>query len=395
MALLDPNPADQPLPLSGQILIVDDNELNRSLLASRLRTYGLTTEAVASGYDALDLLQTKPFDLILLDIMMPGLDGCQVLERLRADPRLRRLPVVVISSADQIENVARAIELGADDYIPRPFNPVLLKARVTALLEKKRLHDQDERYRQLVEEHNHQLETQVRQQLRELESANLATIFALAKLAESRDPDTGRHLERVREYCRLLAERLARQPKFRQTLTPSHIENIYAASPLHDIGKVGIPDYILLKPGQLTEIEYVTMKTHTQIGAETLRAVDEVYPGNAFVRVGIEIAESHHENWNGTGYPHGLAGDAIPLTGRILRVADVYDALMSRRAYKDAYSHEKTLELITAGRGTDFDPDLYDCFISIESEFKEVWLHFNDPSTESSQALFDQSFPAV
>jgi putative two-component system response regulator len=382
------------LPVPGRVLVVDDNELNRSLLSTRLKQDGLIVEIAANGQQALALMHAQPFDLVLLDIMMPDLNGFQVLEYMKSDRALQQLPVIVISAIDQIEGVARCIELGADDYIPKPFNPVLLKARVSALLEKKRLHDQDERYRRLIEEHNQQLETRVQAQIKELESANRATIFALAKLAESRDPDTGRHLERVREYCRLLAEHLARVPQFESVLTPTLIENIYAASPLHDIGKVGIPDYILLKPGKLTEIEYVTMQTHTLIGAETLRAVDEVYPGNTFVRVGIEIAESHHESWDGTGYPHGLAGEAIPLSGRLLRLADVYDALMSRRAYKEAYSHEKTLGIITAGRGTDFDPNIYDCFISIESEFRDVWLHFHDLESGYGEALFNDSYTA-
>ncbi len=375
-------------PLSGLVLVVDDNELNRSLLSGRLKQQGLTVQAAAAARAPLFLMRAQVFDLVLLDLMMPGMDGFEVLAHMRADPVLRHVPVVVISAVDQIDSVARCLELGADDYIPKPFNPTLLRALVSALLEKKRLHDQEEMYRRQVEQHNVELAKRVHEQVQALQSANLATIFALAKLAESRDPDTGRHLERVREYCRLLAEHLAETPRFQAALNTTLIENIYAASPLHDIGKVGIPDYILLKPGRLTEIEYVTMKTHALIGAGTLRAVDEVYPGNEFVRVGIEIAESHHENWNGSGYPHGLAGEDIPLSGRILRLADVYDALMSRRAYKEAYSHEKTLEIITAARGVDFDPNIFDCFQAIEGEFKSVWEHFNDPYGSAEEALF-------
>ena len=361
----------------GHVLVVDDNELNRSLLSSRLKMQGLSPETAANGQAALELMRAQPFDLVLLDIMMPSMNGYQVLEHMKADAALRHLPVIIISALDQLESVVRCIELGADDYIPKPFNPTLLKARVSALLEKKRLHDQQAKYQRQIEGDNRQLEERIREQVKEIAAANLATIFALAKLAESRDPDTGRHLERVREYCRLLAESLAKTPKYESVLTPTLIENIYAASPLHDIGKVGIPDYILLKPGKLTEIEYITMKTHTLIGAETLRAVLEIYPGNTFIRIGIEIAESHHENWNGTGYPYGLAAEAIPLSARILRLADVYDALVSRRAYKEAFSFEETHRIIFKERGIAFDPDILDCFLNIEDRFNEVWMQFN------------------
>lgn len=384
-----PGASEAPHPPAGRVLVVDDNELNRDLLSTRLKQQGLMVQTANDGRAALLYMRGLPFDLVLLDLMMPGIDGFEVLITMRADAALKHVPVIVISAMDQLEGVVRSLELGADDYISKPFNPVLLKARVTALLEKKRLHDQEERYRRQIEKQNLELEQRVQEQVKKIESANLATIFALAKLAESRDPDTGRHLERVREYCRLLAEHLAERPKFAEQLTPSLIENIYAASPLHDIGKVGIPDFILLKPGKLTEIEFITMKTHTVIGAETLRAVDEVYPGNTFVSVGIEIAATHHENWNGTGYPFGMVGEEIPLAGRILRLADVYDALMSRRAYKEAYSHEKTLEIMAAGRGVDFDPDIYDCFIAIEGAFKAVWERFHAAEEEADgEVLF-------
>ena len=200
----------------------------------------------------------------------------------------------------------------------------------------------------------------------------------MAKLAESRDPETGEHLERMAEYNKLLCKNLRMLPKYESIIDDKYIENIHAASPLHDIGKVGIPDNILTKPGKLSEREFDIMKTHSAIGADTLRIVDEKHPGNDLVRMGIEIAESHHEKWDGAGYPNGVSGENIPLAGRILALGDVYDALTSKRVYKEAFSHEKSREIILEGRGTHFDPDVVGAFISIENEFLTVKERFAD-----------------
>lgn len=217
-----------------------------------------------------------------------------------------------------------------------------------------------------------ELERKIQDQLRDLAAGQLAIIFALSKLSESRDSDTGRHLERVREYCRILATELARRPEFVQAITPEFVELVYRASPLHDIGKVAIPDSILRKPGRLTPEEFTVMKTHAELGANTLRQVWEEYPGNELVAVGIQIAESHHEKWDGSGYPHGLSGIGIPLPARIVALADVYDALTSRRPYKEPFALEETQRLIVEGRGTHFDPAIVDAFVSVESEFHHI-----------------------
>src|SRR5262249_10898107 len=202
-------------------------------------------------------------------------------------------PAILTPAAEDMATIVRCIQAGAEDYLPKPFNPTLLKARVTATLEKKRLRDQEQEYQRQIEEYNQHLEERVAEQVREISSAQLAAIFALSKLAESRDPETGEHLERMREYCRILAEELARRDGYAAVITGRFVEDLYAAAPLHDIGKVGIPDYILQKPGSLTEHEKRIMQGHTLIGAATLRAVDERHPGNGFIRLGIEIAESH------------------------------------------------------------------------------------------------------
>ncbi len=362
----------------GRILVADDDVLNSTLLTVSLEEEGFEVESSQDGRQALELLRIKPFDILLLDLLMPEMDGYQVLEHLKADPRLRHLPVIVISAADELDSIVKCIELGAEDYLVKPFNRVMLRARVDASLEKKRLRDQEEVYRRQMQEYNLNLERRVQEQVREIATAQLATILALAKLSESRDLETGRHLERVREYCKILLERLRRLPKYAAQINPTYIEYIYLASTLHDIGKVGVPDVILLKAGRLTPEEFAVMRSHTRIGAETLKEVDRQYPGNNFIRIGIEIAESHHERWDGTGYPNGLRGEAIPLAGRVLALADVYDAMTSRRVYKEACTHEQSVAAIVNERGQQFDPDLVECFASAQDEFRAIRMRFED-----------------
>lgn len=211
---------------------------------------------------------------------------------------------------------------------------------------------------------------------KEIHESQIATIYSLVKLAESRDDHTGEHIERVAVLCRLLATKLLSIPEYKDYIDEDYIENIYRASPLHDIGKVGISDNILLKPGKLSEEEYETMKAHTTIGANTLIEVKKKYEDNKFLEMGINIAYYHHEKWDGTGYPYGLAGESIPLSARIMAIVDVYDALRSKRVYKEAYSHEKSIEIIKQGAGTNFDPVVLDVFIQNESEFEDAFDKF-------------------
>lgn len=360
------------------LLIVDDNEMNRDLLMRRLGTSGFELVTAENGKEALEKMQQQSFDLILLDIMMPVMDGYETLELMQKDEALRRIPVIMITALDDVDCAVRCIEMGAVDYLTKPFNPVLLKARVGANLERKRLSDQEQRRRVEVEHDNKDLSDEVRAKVREISESQLAAIFAMSKLAESRDPETGEHLERMREYCRLLSEQLSRMPKYRSIIDREFVENIYAASPLHDIGKVGIEDSVLLKPGPLTDEEWVLMKQHPIIGAETLREVDRQHPGNAFIFTGIEIAEGHHEKWDGSGYPYGRAGEEVPLVARILALGDVYDALTSKRCYKDAFSHEKSRNIIQEGSGSHFDPDVVLAFFETEDEFMKIRLDYQD-----------------
>jgi len=353
------------------ILIVDDNVMNREVLYRRLQRLDYTLHCATDGYDALEKLQQHDIDLILLDIMMPGMDGIEVLQKVKSDQQLHHIPVIMITALDEVESVARCIEMGAEDYLPKPFNPVLLMARVSACLNKKQLHDQEQEYTQ-------NLETRVEEQIHKISQSQLSTIFATSKLAESKDPETGEHLDRMRMYCRILASDLSQIGKYTEIISEGYIDCIYTASPLHDIGKVGVPDNILSKPGKLTAEEWVIMKTHTTIGGDTLRAIDEKHPGNDFIRMGIDIADNHHEKWDGSGYPQGIKGEDIPLSARILALADVYDALTSPRCYKKTFSHEKSKDIIIKGQGQHFDPDIVDAFLRCEQAFIDIHKRFQD-----------------
>ena len=360
------------------VLVVDDSEMNRDLLLRRLSKMDLELSEAGNGEEALKAMKQQSFDLVLLDIMMPVMDGYETLEQMQKNEDTQRIPVIMITALDDVDSAVRCIDMGAVDYITKPFNPTLLKSRVTACLERKRLSDEDENRRLQTELSNEYLSEQVREKVREISKSQLAAIFAMSKLAESRDPETGEHLERMREYCKVLSEQLSRMPKYRSTIDREFVDNIYAASPLHDIGKVGVDDSVLLKPGKLNAEEWVQMKLHPVIGAETLREVDRQHPGNSFIKTGIAIAEGHHEKWDGSGYPYGVAGEEIPLVARVLALGDVYDALTSKRCYKEAFSHEKSVSIILEGDGNHFDPDIVLAFRETEVEFQDIRNNFED-----------------
>ena len=351
------------------ILVVDDDKMNRDLLHELILALSYTPILADNGLSALAQIKKQPPDLVLLDILMPEMDGYEVLKHMKNDNVLRHIPVIMISAVDETESVGQCIEEGADDYLLKPFNQTLLRARIGASLDRKQLHDQEQKYQQQIEDYNINLEHLVGKQVREIGAGQLGTIFSMAKLSESRDPETGEHIQRMCEYCKVIAERLRLMPKYSSLIDDEYIDNIFAAAPLHDIGKVGIPDRILQKPGKLNQEEFAIMKMHTTIGGETLREVDQKYPGNSFVRLGIDIAECHHEKWDGSGYPRGLAGEDIPLASRILAIGDVYDALVSKRCYKESFTHARSREIILEGHGKHFDPDVADAFVSVEDKF--------------------------
>jgi putative two-component system response regulator len=352
--------------VSVDILIVDDNTSNLRVLSDMLKSQGYRPRQARSGPAALIAARSKSPDLILLDIMMPEMDGYEVCRRLKSDEKLRGIPVIFLSALSETEDKVKAFAAGGADYVPKPFQFDEVRARVETHMGLRRLQIE-------VERHNRELQRLVAEQVKEIADSQMATIFALAKLAESRDDETGRHLERVQGLCGLLAAQMREQRGHASILDGVYIDNVVHAAPLHDIGKVAIPDRILLKPGMLTPAEFEIMKTHTTLGAQTLEAVRTEYAHNAFVDMGVQIARSHHERWDGTGYPDGLAGAEIPLSARIMAVIDVYDAARSRRVYKNARSHEEVRDIILAGAGGQFDPDVVAAFRRLQDRFKEVW----------------------
>jgi putative two-component system response regulator len=355
------------LELEGKrdIMVVDDQPVNLRLMEEVLRHQGYGVRSFPRGRLALAAAAQKPPDLILLDVTMPEMDGFEVCRNLRSNAALSAIPVIFLSALDGTEDKLAAFESGGFDYVTKPFQPEEVRARIENQLKIRELQAR-------IEEHNRELENLVRQQVREIAAAQMATIFALAKLADSRDKATGQHLERVQMLCHLLAAEMASNPKHSTDITDDFVQNIVCASPLHDIGKVAVPDAILLKPDKLTDDEFEVMKTHTTYGARTLELVLEKHPANAFVRMGIEIARWHHEKWNGDGYPDGLTGRAIPLSARIMAVADCYDAMRSERCYKRSYSHEITSDIIVRDSGHHFDPDVVDAFRAVRNAFRTV-----------------------
>lgn len=362
----------------ASILIVDDSAVNRAILHNLVITLGHNPVMAEDGVAALDCIKKEKVDIVLLDIVMPKMNGIEVLKFIKNDKELRHIPVIMITAIDDTSSIVECTENGADDYLNKPFNATLLRARIRASLDKKRLHDVEDSYRKHIENYNKQLEIRVNEQVREITSMQWATIFAMAKLAESRDSETGQHLLRMKEYCKIIAEKLRVLPKYQTMVDDKFIEIIYEVSPLHDIGKIGIPDSILLQKGKRNKEDTEVMKTHVLIGSKTLREVEQQFPGNVFIRAGIGIVEGHHECWNGKGYPKGLSGEEIPFMGRIVALADVYDALTSRRVYKEPIHHDSSFEMIIKGKGEKFDPDVVDAFISTENEIIKIKNHFAD-----------------
>lgn len=355
----------------SNILIVDDQAANLQVLAEILKGKGHKVRPVPSGKLALSAAANNPPDLILLDIMMPEMDGYEVCRRFKNNVSLSHIPIIFISALGETADKIKGFQAGGVDYITKPFQTEEVLARVET-------HLTIQWMRLELERHNNQLEYLVREKVREISNSQLATIIAVSKLAESRDDVTGQHIERTRIFCRILAEELLSNPQYKGQITETFIETIFHVSALHDIGKVGIADHILLKPGKLTSEEFEIMKTHVLIGAKTLQTVYEKYPQNAYIKMGIAVAHSHHEKWDGSGYPDGIAGLAIPLSARIMAVADVYDALRSKRPYKEPFPHEKSRDIILEGSGTYFDPSVVDAFVTRENEFAEIYQQMDD-----------------
>ena len=366
------------------VLVVDDVPQNITLLGELLQPH-YAVRAANSGERALQVAQSAPQpDIILLDVMMPGMDGYEVLRRLRAEKETRDIPVIFVTAMDSTESEERGLELGAVDYITKPIQPAIVLARVRAHLELKQARD-------LLANQNEWLECEVARRMSENLLIQDLSMRALACLAEVRDTDTGHHILRTQAYVAILARALEHHERFRDALANGRLEMVVKAAPLHDLGKVGIPDAILLKPGRLTPQEFETMKTHAAIGAdaiskamqEALAAADDGMAAQAsgafaFLQVAREIALSHHEKWDGSGYPAGLAGDAIPAAGRLMALADVFDALTCHRVYKQPIPIDQATQIITEGRGTHFDPDVVDAYLLCRERFAQIATRFAD-----------------
>jgi putative two-component system response regulator len=366
-------------PGSETILIVDDAPENLSLLSDVLQPL-YRVLASTSGAKALRIAATTPRpDLILLDVMMPGLDGYQVFARLRADAATHDIPVIFVTAMDGTEAEIHGFQAGAVDYITKPIEPSILLARVHNQLELKQARD-------WLRDQNTFLEAEVARRLAENETIQEVSIRALAHLAETRDPETGYHIIRTQGFVQRLAIDLQHNLRFAGVLTDRYIKLLSRSAPLHDIGKVGIPDAILRKPGPLTPEEWEIMRTHAQLGCAAIELAehDSVEPVE-FLSLAKEIAHWHHERWDGSGYPDGLAGEAIPVSARIMAVADMFDALISARVYKGAMSCEEARDIIAAQRGRHFDPDMVDAFLADFGAFRAIADRHRDPAASHTR----------
>jgi putative two-component system response regulator len=355
------------------VLVVDDTEANVDILVEVLGDLYDVSVAI-DGESALQAVAESPPDIVLLDIMMPGIDGYEVCRRLKADQRYAMIPVVFLTAMTEIENKTRGFELGAVDYVTKPFEVLEVQARV-------KTHLSLVLARRELERQNEILEVKVAERTHELALTQDVTVHSLATLCETRDNETGGHILRTQRYVKALAQRLSAHPRFAAQLTPATIELLFKCAPLHDIGKVGVPDAILLKPGRLTDDEFTIMRTHCELGYEALMKSEKLFLAEdrpSFLAHAKDIASAHHEKYDGSGYPRRLAGDAIPVSARLMAIADVYDALICKRVYKPAMPHEQAVAIIAKDAGTHFDPDMVEAFLAIQDQFRAIAAELAD-----------------
>lgn len=347
------------------LLVVDDTPTNLSLLSNLLRdTYRI--KVANNGVKALNLAFSAPPDLILLDIMMPEMDGYEVCRRLKDHENTRNVPVIFLTAKTEVEDEEYGFSVGAVDFIHKPISPPILLARVRTHLEIKS-------WRDFLQDQNAWLQEQVESRLSEINHLQDASIQVMVSLAEFRDENTGNHIRRTQEYVRRLAIELSKLEHYKELLTPNYIEQLAKSAPLHDVGKIAIPDGILLKPGKHTPEETIIMQTHAQRGYEMLKqAGHQMGECGRFLAVAMEIAGGHHEKWDGSGYPKGLKGNNIPISARLMALADVYDALLDTRPYKKPMTMEQTIRIILDGKGTHFDPEVVDAFLTLQDDFARI-----------------------
>lgn len=352
--------------MAAKILVVDDSVVDRMIISNMLSDFEVIT--ASDGVEALRKIDEDPdIDLVILDLYMPEMDGFELLDRLRSNEKYSKMRVVILTNADEIENEIRGLRLGAVDYIRKPINIESLRIRID-------IHIKLKEAQKVVERDNQKLDRMVAERTREAEMARDITIRALVGLLEIRDIESFQHTTRTQKIMKVLSESLRSKDKYKDILTDAYIFELIRTTPLHDIGKVGIPDKILLKPGKLSPEEFEIMKKHVEYGTEALKKQqsfnDEELP--YFVKVAIEIIGAHHEKYDGTGYPLALDGEDIPLPGRLMAIIDVYDALMSRRVYKEAWPFPEVIKCIGDERGRHFDPDIVDAFMDSAEEIHDI-----------------------
>jgi putative two-component system response regulator len=374
--------------MSAEHILIVDDQLEYLLILEEFLGEEYQVHAAQGGRQALDFLENGGrAELILLDVLMPEIDGYEVCRRIKADSRLHDTPVLFLSSLESPRDEAKGLSIGAEDFIHKPFSPPVVLARVrnhiklgqmTRLLKQRNV----DLERQVVERTRQILDQaeELVQQKQELIAAQDATITAFCSLAEARDNETGNHIRRTQHYVKALAEHLRRHPRFCGQLNDETIVLLFKSAPLHDVGKVAIPDAILCKPGKLTSEEWTEMQRHAEYGRDAITQAESELgeKQGCFLRFAREIAYGHHEKWDGSGYPQGLSGEAIPLSARLMAVADVYDALISKRVYKPAFPHEQAMAMILEGRGKHFDPDVADALREIEATFRQIAQRYND-----------------
>ncbi|MBA3015163.1 MAG: response regulator [Proteobacteria bacterium] len=363
------------------VLIVDDTRENIDILIGAMSSASYDVMVAMDGLTALELAQRDVPDLILLDIMMAGMDGYEVCRRLKNSPATKDIPVIFLTALAEISSKTKGFQCGAVDYITKPFEVEEIRVRVKTHLSLQLARQDLARQNELLEQH-------VRERTKELSLTQEVTIDCLAGLAEHRDPETGGHILRTKHYIQLLANHLRHHSRFKRLLEEFTIDLFCKSAPLHDIGKVGVADSILLKPGTLTDEEFQEMTKHTVYGRDAIAAAEKKLGGNSFLRIAADFAYTHHEKWDGSGYPQGLKGEEIPLAGRLMALADVYDALISKRVYKLPCPHHQAVRIITEGDGrtspSHFDPEILAAFTVLQEEFRLCALRFADFEEERS-----------
>jgi putative two-component system response regulator len=361
--------------LKPTILAVDDTPANIDVVKGVLaRDYFV--QAAVNGKMALKIIENKKPDLILLDILMPEMDGYEVCRRIKAEEATCDIPIIFLTAQSEVENETKGLAIGAADYITKPISPPIVLERIKTQLRLKEAQDILKRQKEILEE-------KVQERTRKITKLQDVAMIAMGALAEARDPETGNHIRRTQRYVKLLSEKLKHHPKFKDFLSPENITLLTKTSPLHDIGKVGVPDHILLKPGKLSAEEFEEMKKHAVYGRDALVAAEgAMEESEDFLIYAKEIAYAHHEKWDGSGYPEGLSGDDIPISALLMAVSDVYDALVSRRVYKPPFPHEKAVAIIQEGRGSHFDPDMVDAFLENSGGFYSIAQKYADSEAD-------------